>query len=477
MDLWTENFGEFYDKIDNLKNENVILAYDKIGKRLCVVKKYKIDILEIVKRLKQIENKHLPQIYRIIEKENRLFVVEEYIEGETLLEILKKNKNGLNEKFALNILRQLCDILILIHNEKIIHRDIKPTNIILTKNNTIKLIDFGIARIIKTDNEQDTEILGTKGYAPPEQYGFKNTNFASDIYSLGVTIKRILPQNYKGKLLKILNKCTAFDPNNRYQTAEELLSDLNNNQKKFFILKLILIVFLITIIGFVLYLNNCVENKNNTTQENVIKEEIEETKGEEEKIKLEETETQNKTTDTKTFTEEKSQEQNKQSENKTTHKPTENNSVIKTENIPNNSPKIKKDPRLNRVHIQYYFNGEILNNNTKVIPYNEWQNFPKDKSGRIYFPSNYALVLNAKNDWEKDYINPNIKITSTVGEENHSISTIKSDANFNFTISLNKYYFEANSCTIRVLLKSSSEEPPNSPPYYKEFTFWLEKKK
>lgn len=443
MDVWESNFGEFYEKIEDLKKEKVILAYDKIGKRLCVVKKYKVDISEILESLKNIQSERLPKIYRIIKRENAIWVIEEYIEGQTLSDILKLNEKGLSEKFAINILKQLCEVLILTHNKKIIHRDIKPANIILTKDNNAKLIDFGIARIIKTESEQDTEIMGTKGYAPPEQYGFKGTNFASDIYSLGITIKRILPKNYSGKLTRILNKCASFDPNMRYQSAKDLLSDLNKEQEKIFAFKLFFSIIIITGIFIVFYFNdyNKEENKPN--------------------ILIEEEKTEEKTEEntTETIVEEK-----KEIPNTITQTKLQDNSLAKTENPVKNFQPAEKNPQSNRGQISCYLNGEILSNNVKVIPYNEWQNFPKDDRSRVCFPKNYTLKLQGN-----DYTS--IRITSSKGEENFLMDSPNSDGNAELNISLNKYCFEADLCVIGALFQSE-----NLPPRYKEFTFWLEKK-
>ena len=85
----------------------------------------------------------------------------------------------------------MCDGLKELHEQKIIHRDIKPSNMILQADGRIRLIDFDAARIFKDNKATDTELLGTKDYAPPEQYGFGQTDPRSDIYSLGVTIKNV----------------------------------------------------------------------------------------------------------------------------------------------------------------------------------------------------------------------------------------------------------------------------------------------
>ena len=175
-----------YDVVDVLKDGKqgkVFLVYDKVGKQICVLKERSLQTAEIYRRLKNLQSPFVPKIYRTVQNGEKIFVVEEFIEGQTLAEILiYKN---LDEKFATEILKQLCDGLKFLHSKKIIHRDIKPSNIMLTKNNSVKLIDFSISRIAKENSESDTDFLGTRGYAPPEQFGFGQTDPRSDIFSLG----------------------------------------------------------------------------------------------------------------------------------------------------------------------------------------------------------------------------------------------------------------------------------------------------
>ena len=222
-----------YDEVDILKdgkNGKISLVYDKVSKQFYILKERNFKTAEIYERLKKIKSPYLPEIYRTLEFDGKFFIVEEFIQGRTLLEILTYN-NGLDEEKSARVLKQLCECLKVLHSQKIIHRDIKPSNIILTENENVKLIDFSISRIEKEALEADTDFFGTKGYAPPEQYGFKQTDARSDIFSLGVTIQKILGENYNGYLKKILSKCTELDPKNRYQNVDEILTDID---KKFF---------------------------------------------------------------------------------------------------------------------------------------------------------------------------------------------------------------------------------------------------
>ena len=157
------------------------------------------------------------------EDEADTVIVEEFIDGENLLTRLEQ-KNFLSEDEAREILLQMCDGLKELHEQKIIHRDIKPSNLIL-QGERIRLIDFDAARIFKPEKNSDTQLFGTKGYAPPEQHGFKQTDERSDIFSLGMTMKVLLGGNY-GRLEEILDKCTEFDPQNRFQSVDELKTAL-----------------------------------------------------------------------------------------------------------------------------------------------------------------------------------------------------------------------------------------------------------
>ena len=232
MELWEQYLGSSYEMVDILKDsENglVALIYDKIGRRVCVLKQRDARSKGIYEMLKEMDNPYVPAIYRLIEQDGKLLVIEEYIDSRTLSDILRYD-GMLNERTALHILKEICECLRHFHKRNVVHRDIKPSNIILAKNYEVKLIDFGIARVTRPSEESDTEFLGTKGYAPPEQYGFGQTDARSDIYSLGITIRRMLGEEYHGSLMPVLQKCAALDPEGRYSSVDELLQDVERQQ-------------------------------------------------------------------------------------------------------------------------------------------------------------------------------------------------------------------------------------------------------
>ncbi len=141
--------------------------------------------------LASLHHPNLPTIYDGFSEEGRSFLVMEYIDGKTLLQMLKDTGGRpLPVAYVLDYAIQLCDVLMYLHshNPPIIFRDLKPTNVMVKGNGHVVLIDFGIARFFKEGQAQDTVFLGSPGYAPPEQHGTSQTNPRSDLYSLGATL-------------------------------------------------------------------------------------------------------------------------------------------------------------------------------------------------------------------------------------------------------------------------------------------------
>ncbi|HLZ57131.1 MAG TPA: protein kinase [Ktedonosporobacter sp.] len=134
---------------------------------------------------------NLPRIYDAFSENGRSYLVMDFIEGKTLYQLLREARGQpLQVAQVLTYARQLCEVLFYLHqqNPPIIFRDVKPTNIMVTENGQIFLIDFGIARFFKEGQQQDTALLGSPGYAAPEQHGIAQSNPRSDIYSLGATL-------------------------------------------------------------------------------------------------------------------------------------------------------------------------------------------------------------------------------------------------------------------------------------------------
>ena len=195
--------------------------------------------------MKRLDHPALPRIVDIIDEGYTIFIIMDYIEGESLDKVL--NAYGTQpEELVIGWAKQLCDALGYLHSQKppIIYRDMKPANVMLKPEGNIKIIDFGIAREYKEQSLADTTVLGTKGYAPPEQYSGQ-TDGRSDIFALGMTMHHLLtgidPRNgdpyvpvrmwnpdLSEGIELIVDKCVQPAPENRYQTCDELLYDLEH---------------------------------------------------------------------------------------------------------------------------------------------------------------------------------------------------------------------------------------------------------
>lgn len=208
----------------------------------------RFDFLAESNILKRLNHPMLPHIVDIFEDADSIYIVEDFVEGITLEDLLEQEKD-IEEGLGLQWFRDLCGVLKYLHEQEpnpIIYRDMKPSNIMLQPDGTLKLIDFGIAREYKQDSGADTTYVGTKGYAAPEQFGRAQTDARTDIYSLGVTLYHLLtgkspyeppygfvpvrtlnPKLSRG-IEHILGKCVQPEPDARYQSVDELLDDLDH---------------------------------------------------------------------------------------------------------------------------------------------------------------------------------------------------------------------------------------------------------
>lgn len=207
----------------------------------------RFDFLAELNILKQLQHPMLPRIVNIFEDASHIYIVEDFVEGMTL-EALLKEQDKVDEQQGLIWFQDLCQTLKYLHDRErpIIYRDMKPSNVMLQPDGTLKLIDFGIAREYKQESDADTTYIGTKGYAAPEQFGKAQTDARTDIYSLGVTMYHLhtgkspyeppyqfVPVRELNRILSpgieyILNKCVQPEPENRYQSVDELLEDLRH---------------------------------------------------------------------------------------------------------------------------------------------------------------------------------------------------------------------------------------------------------
>lgn len=231
---------------------------EKANKQWAVkeVRKDGIKDFEVVKQglvaetdiLKKLNHPNLPSIIDVIDKDDSFIIIMDYIQGNSLSEALKESGAQPQEE-VIEWAKQLCDVLCYLHGQTppIIYRDMKPSNIMLKPDGDVMLIDFGTAREFKESNLADTTCLGTIGYAAPEQFGgMGQTDARTDIYCLGATLYHLLTGRnpseppyeilpirqvnpaLSGGLEKIIARCTQRDPEDRYQSAAELMYALEH---------------------------------------------------------------------------------------------------------------------------------------------------------------------------------------------------------------------------------------------------------
>lgn len=203
------------------------LVRQKESGLLAVKKTASANLYYLYEKLLRIRHPNLMQIIEVEQQEEKCIIIEEYICGETLACKLKKGVRY-TEKEVKRYLQMLCDALQTLHENQIIHRDITPNNIMLTTDDALKLCDFDISRIYDRSKTTDTQLLGTHGYAAPEQYGYGQIDAQSDIYGAGKIAAIMLSGNASGGYRKfnrfgrIINKATAIDKKDRYKSINQM---------------------------------------------------------------------------------------------------------------------------------------------------------------------------------------------------------------------------------------------------------------
>ena len=207
-------------------NDDTILAMDGRPDRLYVIKQVPAPCAALYRAVAAISHPNLAPIAGVAEQGTAARVIRPYISGQTLAERMRGTPVSPDE--ALRIAADVCAGLAALHRAGIVHRDVTPGNILITDDGFAKLIDYGIARSFTAAKPADTEILGTPGYAAPEQFGFSQSSAQTDIYAVGVLLNVMCTGAFPnerladGKLGRIVRKCTAMDAKRRYQTAEQL---------------------------------------------------------------------------------------------------------------------------------------------------------------------------------------------------------------------------------------------------------------
>ena len=263
-----QKIGERYEIVKSIGEggmANVYLANDTILDRKVAIKVLRGDLSQDEKFIRRFQREALSvsnlshpnvvEVYDVGEEEGQHYIVMEYIEGKTLKQLLNK-RGTLTLSEVIDIMNQLTDGLAHAHDAYIIHRDIKPQNIMIEDDGLIKITDFGIAMALNsTQLTQTNSVMGSVHYLPPEQANGKGSTMKSDIYSLGILMYELLTGNvpFKGdnaveialKHLKerlpsirrqnptipqsvenIVLKATAKNPKNRYDSVKEMHDDL-----------------------------------------------------------------------------------------------------------------------------------------------------------------------------------------------------------------------------------------------------------
>lgn len=241
----------------------VYLAMDKRLNKQWAIKEFRKDkddvskqvalkaLLDEANLMKKLDHPTLPRIVDIIENNQTVYVIMDYIEGESLNKVLDAY-GAQPQEAVIEWAKQLSEVLDYLHTQSppVIYRDMKPANIMLKPDGTVRLIDFGIAREWKEGKAGDTEAIGTRGYAAPEQFGGKGqTDARTDIYSLGVTLYHLVTgknpaeppyeiypirhwnPSFSSGLEWLIQKCTQLNPGDRYQSCAEVTYVLENLDK------------------------------------------------------------------------------------------------------------------------------------------------------------------------------------------------------------------------------------------------------
>lgn len=251
-------------------NKNTVVVYNDYLQRQMILKILPRQNLPVLKDIMKIKHPNLMEIYDVMDDGINCNCLCEFVFGNNLDKIVY-TQMGVDPKIAEKWMVQLCNGVETLHQKNIIHRDITPNNVMIDYEGNIKLIDFNISRERKQSASRDTTVMGTAGYASPEQFGFTQTGFGADIYAMGVLLNFMLTgkmPNEKlcsGKYASIVKKATQIKEEDRYSNVYqmELALQGNGNEKLSFVDKFLLNLpgfhsnktshKVIAIIGYVLY--------------------------------------------------------------------------------------------------------------------------------------------------------------------------------------------------------------------------------
>lgn len=226
-----------YRKIRPLnEKEDLWLTEDSVTGKLFVMRKLALDLREVYERLADIHHPNLTEIAEVFHYKGSLYVVEEYLDWKLLSRVIETR--SFSGKWVFSTGKQILSALSAVHGQRIVHRDVKPDNIMISEDGKVKLIDFDIARLFSEEKGKDTYAKGSRDYAPPEQFGFAQSDCRADLYAFGVTLNQMstgdLPKVRRctGRPGIIVRRCMQIDPARRYQSAGQALKHMEWLYKK-----------------------------------------------------------------------------------------------------------------------------------------------------------------------------------------------------------------------------------------------------
>lgn len=286
-----------YECLKESEDSSTFLVKETATGILCVLKwgrnrqtEFLRNEMEIMEKMADRKLSGIPKAYRIFEENGEVYLVREYIEGMSLAQMVLQ-KGGISEAEICRISRKICQTAEQFQNpdEPMIHRDIKPENIVVTPGSEVVFIDFGTMRSYKKDGSRDTFVVGTRGTAAPEQYGYTQTDQRTDVYAIGQTMLYMVSESYEmnqlsecavsRRMKKIIEKACSFEPDKRYGDAAQLRRAVEkcqaNNRKKVY--KKAGAVFGLIAAGYILAIfspdGTVIENKRIETAEQSVAEE------------------------------------------------------------------------------------------------------------------------------------------------------------------------------------------------------------
>ena len=250
LPLEMQDHWKIYECLKEKEDSFTVLVKETVTGILCVLKwgrKFQAEMLrnemEVLQKLAEIGLTGIPKAYRIFEENSGVYFLREYIEGIPLSQMLLQ-KGGMQETELSRISIKICRAAEQFQKleDPMIHRDIKPENIVITHGGEVAFIDFGTMRSYKKDSQRDTFVVGTRGTAAPEQYGYNQTDQRTDVYAIGRTMLYMATESYEldqilecgvnRELKKIIKKACSFETDQRYEGEAELGRAIEKCQEK-----------------------------------------------------------------------------------------------------------------------------------------------------------------------------------------------------------------------------------------------------